>query len=81
MLYEPVQELPVLCKESTTEAFHIDDFMDRYGDLNRIPPVDLYTGNMVTDVDEYVRCSRCGYGGCDVRVSSCGCTLHAVRFC
>lgn len=29
--------------------------------------------------DEYVRCGCCGYGGCDVRVSSCGCTLHAVR--
>lgn len=31
--------------------------------------------------DEYVRCSRCGYGGCDVRVVGCGCTLHAVRSC
>ena len=28
--------------------------------------------------DDYVRCSMCGYGGCDVRVSGCGCTLHAV---
>ena len=32
------------------------------------------------DGDEYVRCTRCGYGGCDVRVSGCGCTLHAVSF-
>jgi len=27
--------------------------------------------------DEYVRCNRCGYGGCDVRMGSCGCTMHA----
>ncbi|CAB9518905.1 phosphotransferase system component [Seminavis robusta] len=27
--------------------------------------------------DEYVRCLTCGYGGCDIRVSGCGCTLHA----
>ncbi|KAL7556839.1 hypothetical protein ACA910_016313 [Epithemia clementina (nom. ined.)] len=29
------------------------------------------------DGDEYVRCNKCGYGGCDVRVAGCGCTLHA----
>jgi hypothetical protein len=37
-------------------------------------------GSIAMDGDEYVRCSRCGYGGCDVRVSVCGCTLHAVSF-
>jgi len=26
--------------------------------------------------EEYVRCTRCGFGGCDLRVSGCGCTLH-----
>lgn len=36
--------------------------------------------SIAMDGDEYVRCSKCGHGGCDVRVSSCGCTLHAVRF-
>jgi hypothetical protein len=30
------------------------------------------------DGDEYVRCSKCGYGGCDVRISSCGCVAHSV---
>ena len=25
------------------------------------------------------RCSRCSFGGCDVRVHGCGCNLHAVR--
>lgn len=25
---------------------------------------------------EYVRCVRCGFGGCDLRVSGCGCSLH-----
>jgi len=48
-------------------------------------PMDCALENITADVfhseamngDEYVRCSRCGYGGCDVRVSGCGCTLHA----
>ena len=53
--------------------------MDNYVDLGYLPPVESFDGNMAMDGDEYVRCSRCGYGGCDVRVSSCGCTLHAVR--
>jgi hypothetical protein len=35
-------------------------------------------GSIAMDGDEYVRCSRCGFGGCDVRVSGCGCTVHAV---
>jgi len=34
-------------------------------------------GNIAMNGDEYVRCNRCGYGGCDVRVQGCGCTLHA----
>jgi hypothetical protein len=37
-------------------------------------------GSIAMNGDEYVRCNRCGYGGCDVRVSGCGCTLHAVGF-
>lgn len=35
-------------------------------------------GNIAMNGDEYVRCNRCGYGGCDVRVQGCGCTLHSV---
>lgn len=34
-------------------------------------------GSIAMNGDEYVRCLACGYGGCDVRVSGCGCTLHA----
>lgn len=34
-------------------------------------------GSIAMNGDEYVRCITCGYGGCDVRVSGCGCTLHA----
>mmetsp|Transcript_32360 Transcript_32360/g.78666 ORF Transcript_32360/g.78666 Transcript_32360/m.78666 type:complete len:714 (-) Transcript_32360:95-2236(-) len=34
-------------------------------------------GNIAMNGDEYVRCNRCGYGGCDVRVQGCGCTLHS----
>ena len=37
-------------------------------------------GSIAMNGDEYVRCKRCGYGGCDVRVSGCGCTMHAVSF-
>jgi hypothetical protein len=59
-------------------SFHRSS-MDNYVDLGYLPPVESFDGNMAMDGDEYVRCSRCGYGGCDVRVSSCGCTLHAVR--
>ena len=42
-------------------------------------PVDVFRSDEI-DGDEYARCSRCGYGGCDVRVSGCSCTLHAVSF-
>jgi hypothetical protein len=35
-------------------------------------------GSIAMNGDEYVRCNRCGFGGCDVRVSGCGCTMHAV---
>ena len=27
--------------------------------------------------EEYVSCRRCGFGGCDLRLSGCGCTMHA----
>jgi len=33
-------------------------------------------GGVVMNGDEYVRCARCSFGGCDVRVQGCGCTLH-----
>lgn len=36
-------------------------------------------GGIAVDGDEYVRCARCSFGGCDVRVQGCGCCLHAVR--
>ena len=56
--------------------------MENYVDLGFIPPEESFDDSIAMDGDEYVRCNRCGYGGCDVRVSTCGCTLHAVRrFC
>jgi hypothetical protein len=39
---------------------------------------EAFVGSISMDGDEYVRCTKCGYGGCDVRVTGCGCTLHAV---
>jgi hypothetical protein len=38
---------------------------------------DVFRTNIMNG-EEYVRCNRCGHGGCDIRVSGCGCTLHAV---
>eukprot|EP00535_Pseudo-nitzschia_heimii_P005978 CAMPEP_0197179030 /NCGR_PEP_ID=MMETSP1423-20130617/4109_1 /TAXON_ID=476441 /ORGANISM="Pseudo-nitzschia heimii, Strain UNC1101" /LENGTH=718 /DNA_ID=CAMNT_0042628875 /DNA_START=75 /DNA_END=2231 /DNA_ORIENTATION=+ len=34
-------------------------------------------GNTMINSDDYARCNRCGYGGCDVRFLGCGCTMHA----
>eukprot|EP00537_Pseudo-nitzschia_pungens_P002866 CAMPEP_0172367172 /NCGR_PEP_ID=MMETSP1060-20121228/19420_1 /TAXON_ID=37318 /ORGANISM="Pseudo-nitzschia pungens, Strain cf. cingulata" /LENGTH=714 /DNA_ID=CAMNT_0013091311 /DNA_START=142 /DNA_END=2286 /DNA_ORIENTATION=- len=34
-------------------------------------------GNTVINSDDYARCARCGYGGCDVRFQGCGCAMHA----
>ena len=43
-----------------------------------IPPnLSVFT-NIAMDGDEYVRCVCCGFGGCDVRVTGCGCTMHSV---
>lgn len=33
--------------------------------------------NATSNSDEYTRCARCGYGGCDVRFLACGCAFHA----
>jgi hypothetical protein len=53
-------------------------------DIGLIPPEEeaFAVGSIAMDDsggDEYVRCHRCGYGGCDIRVATCGCTAHAVR--
>ena len=54
--------------------------MEHYADIGFIPTEESFVACIATmDGDEYVRCNRCGFGGCDIRVSSCGCTLHAVR--
>lgn len=31
-------------------------------------------------VDDFIRCSRCRFGGCDVKVNACGCSFHARCF-
>jgi hypothetical protein len=46
--------------------------------MRYIPPEQVHVENASSEADEYVRCTRCGYTGCDVRVSSCNCTFHAV---
>jgi hypothetical protein len=43
------------------------------------PSAPVSFGSIAMDGDEYVRCGRCGFSGCDLRVSGCGCTLHTVR--
>lgn len=34
-------------------------------------------GCLAPNGEEFIPCVRCGYRGCDVRVSGCGCTFHA----
>lgn len=46
-----------------------------------IPANSSAFASIAMDGDEYLSCSRCGHGGCDVRVFGCGCTVHAVRTC
>lgn len=47
-------------------------------DVGNIPPSSASMfGCLLANGDEYVRCTRCSFGGCDVRVEGCGCTLHA----
>lgn len=46
------------------------------GMVGSLPPAAF--ASITMDGNEYVRCSKCGYGGCDVRISGCGCTLHTV---
>lgn len=50
-----------------------------YVDIGFIPSGEAFVESIAMDGDEYVRCNRCGYGGCDIRVANCGCTAHAVR--
>ena len=40
-----------------------------------LPPAPT-SGGMADD--EPPPCSRCGFGGCDLRVAGCGCLLHTV---
>jgi hypothetical protein len=54
------------------------DLLD--SDIGGIASNPAVFGSIAMNGDEYVRCNRCGFGGCDVRVSGCGCTLHAVGF-
>ena len=37
-------------------------------------------GCLAPNGEEFIPCVRCGYRGCDVRVSGCGCTFHAVSY-
>jgi hypothetical protein len=37
---------------------------------------ELFTSPL--DDVEYLHCAKCNYGGCDVRVTLCGCTFHTV---
>jgi hypothetical protein len=53
--------------------------IDLGGGITSNPNV-LFGNNQPTtsmNSDEYARCNRCGYGGCDVRFVGCGCTMHA----
>ena len=32
---------------------------------------------MVATTDDNIRCNRCGFAGCDVKILGCGCVAHA----
>jgi hypothetical protein len=51
-----------------------------FGGLNSTPSSASVFGSIAMNGDENVRCTKCGYGGCDVRVAGCSCTLHAVSW-
>jgi hypothetical protein len=36
----------------------------------------MFATSIAIHGDEFSRCARCAYGGCDVKVSGCGCTFH-----
>ncbi len=44
--------------------------------MNSVSTMNL-ASNVTSNSDEYTRCARCAYGGCDVRFMSCGCAFHA----
>ena len=45
-----------------------------------INPSTMFSTNIAMNGDEYVRCSRCGFSGCDISVAGCGCRFHAVSY-
>jgi hypothetical protein len=53
-------------------------------DLGFVPP-DAFGGVhhhhqlLSLDPEEFSRCGHCGFGGCDIRITVCGCVAHAVR--
>ena len=53
------------------------DALDEGISLN---PSSMFSPNIAMSGDEYVRCNRCGFGGCDIRVAGCGCRFHAVSY-
>lgn len=47
-------------------------------DIGSLNPNVMFGSSIAMTGDEYVRCSRCGFRGTDVRVAGCGCCFHAV---
>lgn len=66
-------------KERKPNLFALLDDMSGGIEFGFYPAAEAFVGSIAMDGDEYVRCGQCGFGGCDLRVSPCGCTSHAVR--
>ena len=49
-------------------------------DMAHDPSVDFSTSEDFQSSSRtgFIECSRCRWGGCDVKISSCGCSYHAV---
>ena len=41
-------------------------------------PIPIVANNKLGDVDDFVSCARCKFGGCDIKSNSCGCSFHSV---
>jgi len=46
-------------------------------DIGGIGSNAMFGASLAIHGDEFSRCARCAFGGCDVKVSGCGCTFHA----
>lgn len=45
-------------------------------DIGAMTSNSMFGTSLAIHGEEFSRCARCAFGGCDVKVSGCGCTFH-----